>query len=302
MGFIYFFKNINGCERFLKELRDEWSKYLKIGEKFNGVEYYLIEEWISSKEKGANIEWLNSIKVRHIKFLNDLPYSAGVYISSYGGKYEEIEYLKKEGINFVENICPWVKLLIRELQKVKNTHQCVIMIDEDHMVRKNYDSLIPGDTIIVNEENFKDMIKNKKNNKPLHFIVYNTFRPIEAERVKNFIETNYPNVNNIFQLKTSCGWVTKSGLFEEITDTVVKKKIDEIWIICGGRLDRSTKSIINHIKELNVDYQLIREITDIPSSIQSGRNIGVLKVPVPYHKANEIIEVIKERYSNILIE
>lgn len=299
---IYLFKNIEGCENLKKRMSSDLDSFVKKGTSLNGVEYYLILDWIMSLDgtKGVGTGWLDSKGYRYVKNISELPESAGVYVTSYGGRTEDIEYLKSGNIPLIEKICPWVNLLIKEILSFASCEQGIVMIDKDHMVYNNYKSIFPEDTIIVDELNYKEEIKKFDNGKPKHFVVYNTFRPIEAERVIEYIKHIHPDKEHVFQTKTICGWTLRAGLFEEIRTAVDKHSLDEIWVIAGGKKNRSLLSIINETRETSIDYSVISDLADIKMPYERSKNIGVLKAPVPYEKADEILNYILKSDSSLL--
>jgi len=55
---------------------------------------------------------------------------------------------------------------------------------------------------------------------------------------------------------------------------------------------RSLISILNEIKETVAGYKIISDLDDVIVSDTDNKNIGLLKAPVPYEKADEIIDFI----------
>lgn len=303
MGYFYYFKNDGRCKFIKKILSEHPDKYLRksVIRDNNGIDYYINLEWSGSKDAGISSDYLDQNNLRYIHTLNDLPEGAGIYISTYDGDLIKIEELKKNNIPFVyKGICPWAVAYKKQLLKVPDYYQCVLLIDETHLLLKNYLSIIPDKSIIVSDKNYEKNIKEQYLNKPLYFIPYATFRKKDFERIVDYITINFPDQNNIFINKTLCGWVTHQGLFEEIHDKLEAGQLDEIWIICSDDKNRSARSLINEIREYRINTIPISAIDDIPQKIDKNKKIGILVAPVPFSKEKIILNEIKKIYDKDL--
>jgi len=301
MSYFYFFKKDGQCKWMIKEEKENYPKYLTKPVDYNGekIKFYAIANWVLRDNKGANLEWANELKLNYVQSINDLPEGAGIYITGYDSDIEEYNYIKKKGIPLIDNPCPWIRELRNQLLNVNiKTHQIILMIIKGHMVYDCFKTVFPDDIIIIEPHNFKEEITKKKNNKPVHLLVYAAFRQKDVEKVINFINLNYPNKNNNLDgyKKTLCMW-TKQGLFEEIEEKVIEKKLDEIWIICSSERDTSTTSIIREVNDNDVKPVIIKNETDIPKSINDNLNIGVLIAGIPLStRVKNFINIIKKRF------
>jgi 4-hydroxy-3-methylbut-2-enyl diphosphate reductase IspH len=295
--------NDGQCKWTEKELAEQIPKYLNDPVDFNGnkVKFYLILKWIKNNKRGTNMNALKEIGVNYVESIEQLPEEAGIYVTGYDADIEELEKAKKSGIPIIERPCPWVRQLRDQIMDVNaDTHQCIIMIDTDHMVYDCYKSAMPEDTIVVDPNNYKTKISEKKNKKPINLLVYATFRKQDAERVIDYIKSNYDHQDNILHSyqKTLCCW-TKQGLLEEVEIEVRNQNLEQIWVICSSEHDRSTISILSQIKEAGAKPVIIKEINDIPDKIDGNLRIGVLFAPIPLStNAKNIKNKIRERFCN----
>jgi 4-hydroxy-3-methylbut-2-enyl diphosphate reductase IspH len=273
----------------LKSLQD------KAGD--NNVRYFMNLEWSSVNGRGVEKELLNKLGIGYIDSIDKLPEGAGLYISAYDGNRDDINRLKQNGTAVIESICPWMIALRKQLQKVSSEHQCILMLDREHMVYRNYRPLFPENTLCVTVENYKDELRYIEIDKPVHFIVYSTFRKKDAQEIVEYINSHYNNEENIYWLKGICGWTLRSGIFEEIEDAIRNKGLNEIWLICSNDKNRSVKSLIYEIKENGAEIRTIMNTDDIPMNLVNDKRIGVLRAPIPYSKESEIVEKIKVLYS-----
>ena len=320
MNKMYFFQNDKECKWMLKEIRDNYPKYLHESLSFDQIEpkfkkelkeysgkkkFYVILDWVQKKSKkndevkrGGNPKWLDEIGINTVQSVKNLPENAGIYITGYDSDIVELASAKDKGIPIINNACPWVLRIKKQLLEINSkTHQCIFMIDKEHMVYECYKSIIPKDAIIINPSNYKEMIKKHHNGKAVYLVVYAVFRKKEAARVADYIHANYPNQdNNLYGYKeTLCCWVNQ-GLLEEIEHKTKELDLNEIWVICSSNGDRSTMSVLSEVKESGADSVIIKKESDIPDCIKN-KNIGVLVAPIPISSSvKNIINIIKNKY------
>ncbi len=293
MPYFYFFQNDGSCKWMQDEININYPKYLKDPIEYNGkkIKFYVILDWVIKKDKGVDIKWVNESKLNYVNSLDDLPENSGIYITGYDADLSDLEKAKKKGIPIIENPCPWIKQLKKQLLNVnQKTHQCVFLLDKGHMIYDSYKYIFNKDIIIINEKNYKEEIKKNRNKKPVHLISYATFRKKDVLNVINFINEIYPDPNNIIEgyKKTLCQW-TKKGLFEEIQKVKNDNIINKIWIICSSVSNRSTMSIINEVRDYNIVPFIIKKIEDLPESIEAEDRIGIIMSPIPMQKREQNI-------------
>ncbi len=296
MPFFYFFQNDGRCGFIKKQFEEDYWEYLKKDKKYHNTEYYLNLEWNSRGGKGVETGWFDRYNYRYIRNISELPAGAGILVSGYDGSLEEIEAAKEKGTPVLEKICPWIAMLKNEIKKVRPGYQCLMLLDEGHMIFYNYSSIFPVNTVFLTIENYKEKLRFFDGGKPVHLLVYSSFRLKDAETIVKYISTCFPHKENIFWLKGICGWVLGSGIFEEIAQAVRGKNLSEIWVICSGENNRSVKSLVYEIEENGARPVIIKDAGDIPDKKEGSGNIGILRAPIPYSKEDEILRAIKERY------
>ncbi len=303
MTMFYFFKNDGMCKWMKKESIGNMPKYLYEPVDFEGnkVKFYLILDWMMTNTRGVNTKLLDELTANYVKTVDDLPKNAGVYITGYDGNIKELKKLQENNIPIIDSACPWVRELKRQLFSVNsNTHQCVLMIDEGHIVYECYKSIFPKDIIIVQPDNYEARINQHANGNPFHLLVYAVHRMKDAQRISDFIEANYKNNKNILDgyKKTICCW-SKQGLIEEIEKVGKKKRLDEVWVVCNSTGDRSTMSIISELNECGLKYLIIKNKHDIPIDLTNLNRIGVLVAPIPLsEEGRNCIYTIREMSKN----
>ncbi len=302
MPYFYFFRNDAPCKWITKEIINKFPKYLRDPVIYNEkpVKFHINLEWIRNETRGANKEWLDEIKVNYINSINELPEGDGIYVTGYDSNVKELEELKKSGIPIIDAPCPWVRQLKEQLTEVNSvTHQCILMIDEDHMVHDCYKSIYPKDIIIVQADNFREKLKDIIITRPVYLMVYAAHRWKDAEDLEEYIKNKYPHTDNILDnyKKTICHWV-RQGIFEEIREKGIEEKLDEIWVICSSIGDRSTKSIVRAIEELGIKAVIISNKSNIPENFDGNLRIGIISAPIPisHKKRKEILHVIRKKY------
>ena len=302
MNNFYFFERGGICETMTAFLQNKtYEKYLRepIDYKGKKTKFYLVLNWIHRNNHGANIEFIKQLDMNYIESLNDLPEGGGVYAVGYDVDLEDLNRIKKENIPFIEDSCPRIRLLRDQLLSVNpKTHQVVFMIYDYHLVYSCYESAFPEDIIIINPENYLSQFALKRNNKPIHLLVYGVFRPKEVQQVISHIKDAYNNADNILDSynATRCCW-TKQGLLEEIDAAIAKEKLNEVWVVCSNEEDTSTRGIAKEILENGASVHYIKSNVDIPESVDAGKKYGVIVAPIPLsEKIMNCVDEIKSRY------
>jgi 4-hydroxy-3-methylbut-2-enyl diphosphate reductase IspH len=291
---IYYFKKCGRCKYTRTLLEKIGPRYLM--SQNAGMKYYANLEWLSSDTVGVEKMIFTKYGARFVNNAGELPDNAGILLIGYEGDVREIEEIRNKGVPILNRSCPWTSYWLKnELKRVKDTHQLVWMIEKDHVVYRNYQSLIPKGSIIVDLDNYQKEIVAGYEKKPIHFINYCTFRPRDVEKVTDFIKKNFNHPDNIFYGNTFCFFI-KSGLFEEIREKTKDKNLKEIWVVTGTKKNLSLQSIINEIGETGTSLKLIYDVKDIPDLRNDEGNIGVLIAPMPFSKEKEIINAIRSLY------
>ncbi|CAG23395.1 hypothetical protein [Photobacterium profundum] len=289
---IIFFEKDQDCRWISKEISDVFPLYLYDETEFEGkaVTFYIILEWLQRKNRGANPKMLEELGVNVVPTVADLPEGAGVFVTGYDADYAELQQLKADGVPVIDRPCPWVRKLRDQILSFDNeSYQMVLVIDENHMVYDCFKNLIPSDAIIVQPQNFKERICHLKLSRPLSLLSYTVFRRTDIEAMAEFILQEYPNQEHHLHnyKKTLCLW-TKQGLFEEVEDKCQSHRLDEVWIICSNRGDRSTQSLIQQVEDSQAIPVIIEKVADIPSR-NDKKKIGVLFAPIP--KSTALLEI-----------
>ena len=291
----YFFSKSERCQFMKNELKIYMPKYLqKDTTSSDGRDYYIILDWNFTTDISVYESIFTEYKIPYVKTLQDLPQDAGIYVGLYGADPLVLQSVKDKKIPTIEHTCPWVKHIEREIYSVPPTHQLVFMVDEYHVVLKNFFSILPSDTVIINDENYHEQLQLKKNDKPVYFITYSTFRERDCQKVIEYIKKKFPGNDHFFSLKGLCQWSKRQGLFSEIETKKAELQLDEIWIICNSKYNRSVLSLIKTVTEVKAVPLIISDANDIPENIPSDRNIGIVIAPIPFHKEKSIINRIIE--------
>lgn len=262
-----------------------------------GTTYYLNMEWSSFAGKGADRGFLEKNGIPYVERLADLPPDGGLYVTAYDGDVDRIEELRRRGTPIMNDVCPWMVVLKRELAKVKSTHQCVLMLDRDHMVHDNYASLFPPGTILVDDEDYRRQLGILRPGVPVHFTAYSTFRPKDAQAVIDYLERVHPHPENVYHTKGICGWLTRSGLFEELGAKIREQALSEVWVIASNPGNRSVMSLRKEIEEQGARFVSIQSAEHIPTTLSDAARIGILLAPIPFGLEKQLLALIRERFN-----
>jgi hypothetical protein len=141
MVYFYYFQNDHNCKWLMKEVRQEYPKYIFDPIEYEGkkVKFYVILDWVFRKNRGANMEWIKELGGNFVQSFKDLPEGAGIYITGYDSDIHELKQAEKRGIPIIDRACPWVRQFKKQIQDInRQTEQAVIMIDKGHMVYDCY--------------------------------------------------------------------------------------------------------------------------------------------------------------------
>lgn len=305
MAYFYFFKQDENCRWLRKEIQEQFPKYLYGPVEFGGrmVKFYVILDWVRRSDRGANPGWVKQIGGNVVPSIRDLPPGAGIFITGYDCDIAERRAAEKSGVPIIDRACPWIKEFREQILALDPaTHRAVIMIDENHMVYECYKSIIPADAVIVQPGNVRERVAQAMaggEKRALSLILYTVFRPVDATRAGEFISAHYPHPGNSLEgyKKSLCVW-TRQGLFGEIEEAVPRENLGSVWIICSSDGDRSTRSLIDEVRERGADPVVIRTPEEVPRTVGENDRIGVLMAPVPMpREALSLKEDIRGRFS-----
>lgn len=296
MAQFYYFEKDGRCDVIRRTIQRNFRKYFG-PEPESDTTYYLNMEWSSFAGKGADRGFLEKNGIPYVERIDDLPPGGGLYVTAYDGDITKIEELGARGVPVMNDVCPWMIVLKRELAKVGSTHQCVLMLDRTHMVFENYRSLFPPGTILVNDTDYRERLKNLRPGVPVHFTAYSTFRPRDAERVMAHIEWVHPHADNVFHTKGICGWITRSGLFEEVAEAIHEKNLTQVWVIASNPGNRSVISLRKEIEENGASFLAIQSAEHVPATVDEDARVGILLAPIPFGLEKQLLALIRERFS-----
>lgn len=296
MSRFYYFQNDGRCPVMNKVLEKSVPEYLIDKKDKEAVPYYFILDWNVVHHSDVYRDFLRSAGIRFVESIEDLPEGAGIFAGGYGGDPVALEEAKSKGIPLIDKICPWVEFLEEDIRSVPQGYQCVILIDEFHIVYRNFQSLIPENAIIVNEKNFREKCGELDGSKPVFLCVYATFRQKDFDDVKELIENLLPDLPHKFSSRGICSWITHNSLFDEIDYAFKELQLSQVWVICNSEYNRSVLTLINEIEDRGAEARLIKRMDDIPRDLPQSGNIGVIIAPVPFDKDRAILDAIKERF------
>jgi 4-hydroxy-3-methylbut-2-enyl diphosphate reductase IspH len=293
---LYYFQKDGRCDFVKRTLKNDIPRYVEKDSPTpeGDVPYYINLEWNAHGTGGVPPQWLEENKLRYIRNVRELPEGAGVFVTAYDGNQEELAELKARGVPVVERPCPWMVVLKREFQRVAPTHRCVILLDQT-MLYNNYKSIFPPGALIVSLDNYRERLEQLEPGRPVHFTAYATFRRKDADEVVEYVKRHFPHPEHVFHFQGICGWVSRQGLFEEIGQAVKQHALEQVWVVASSVENRSVKSILQEIADQGARPVVLHAPEDVPQVDESVR-VGIIRAPIPYHREEEVLTTIRERY------
>lgn len=263
---------------------------------------YVIVDWISNDngKVGVDLKWFNRLGVPAVATYNDLPEgnNFSVITTGYDSIVHEENLLKERNVQIIDKPCPFVRKIRTQFETADNNYQYVLLCESNHIIIKNFASLFPKDMILVQMNNYKELITNGQNGKPLKFISYVTFLKRQSHEIYNFINTNYPERENLI-IDSQCMWadskVSPLNEINELTDEKLKGVKTACLIGTSGSINKSVISLVETIENRGLNVKYVSSLKEFIQFKQAHKKDKVLivKSPIPNDAEEPIMIYLK---------
>jgi len=213
---------------------------------------YLIVDWISNDngKVGVDLNWLKTLGVPAVQSYKDLPKGEKLSVinTGYDSIVHEEKILKEQGVNIIDEPCPFIRRLRELMEKADDNYQYVYLCEPNHITMKNFERIFPKDMIFLQMDNYQDRLREQANGKPLKLIPYVTFLPKHVEEIMHFMAAEFPDIKHQ-SVNAHCLWVkSKASPIVEINHIDDSKidTFDAALIITGSAV--ANKSLISIIE------------------------------------------------------
>lgn len=264
----------------------------------------IVLDWVTSDNYtvGADVRWLDEKGVPYVKTIHDLPEGNDfdVVNTGYDSIVSEEALLRERGINIVDKPCPYVRKLRRHFEHADPAFQYVFLCEPNHIMIKNFASLYPEDMILVQMGNYRERIRAGQNGKPIRFIPYVTFLPLQIDEVFRFIQEEYGDRASE-RVETSCLWAAGplSPLDEilELPDAALEGIRYALLVTSPNSTNKSTESLEIALQQRGLEITRIASLDEYVAFERAHETERVLFVrsPIPNRAEEPIMAYIESR-------
>ncbi len=285
------------------------SKTVKVAEKAGfcfGVSraVRIAQEGIDSAKKiatlgpiihnSAVVESFNRQGARIIESPSDALPGETVIIRSHGIKKSEQEVLEKNGIEFIDATCPFVKKIHNIVSEAyENKYDIVIIGDKNHPEVIGINGWCEDSaSVIDSEEQARNLEFQTK--KTVYVVAQTTF---ERELWKKITKIIKKTCQSAIVFDTIC-----SATNERQKYAAELAKVSDVFVVVGGKHSSNTKKLYDIAAPLSKHTFLVEEAGELPKDIMSlGNSFGITAgASTPEHIIKEVLEtMVEEKNTNI---
>lgn len=285
-----------------KVLNDILPKAIKSAANPFAKKLYLIIDWISNDygKVGVDLKWLRGLGVPTVRNISELPHSKNIKVvnTGYDSIYNEEKLLSKKGYNILDKPCPYIRRIRDIFESNDDQFQYVLLCEPNHIIIKNFATLFPDDLIVLQMENYKEILEKNANSKPKRLVPYVTFLRSDVSEIMSYINNNFPETENDL-IETSCLWIKSKASpiieIEKLSKLVLKSISDAVLITTANS---TNKSLISLEKSLQKKGLRVVQISSLWSFLNykikhENKRVLVVRSPIPNNAEGAIMKYIQ---------
>ena len=240
------------------------------------------------------VESFNRQGARIIESSSDALQGETVIIRSHGIKKSEQEVLEKNGIEFIDATCPFVKKIHNIVAEAyENKYDIVIIGDKNHPEVIGINGWCEDSaTVIDSEEQARNLEFQAE--KTVYVVAQTTF---ERELWKKITKIIKKTCQSAIVFDTIC-----SATNERQKYAAELAKVSDVFVVVGGKHSSNTKKLYQIAAPLSKHTFLVEEAGELPKDIMSlGNSFGITAgASTPEHIIKEVLEtMVEEKNTNI---
>ena len=240
------------------------------------------------------VESFNRQGARIIESPSDALPDETVVIRSHGIKKSEQEILEKNGIEFIDATCPFVKKIHNIVAEAyENKYDIVIIGDKNHPEVIGINGWCEDSaTVIDSEEQARNLEFQAE--KTVYIVAQTTF---ERELWKKITKIIKKTCQSAIVFDTIC-----SATNERQKYAAELAKVSDVFVVVGGKHSSNTKKLYQIAAPLSRHTFLVEEAGELPENIMSlGNSFGITAgASTPEHIIKEVLEtMVEEKNTNI---
>ncbi len=242
----------------------------------------------------AVVESFNSQGARIIENPADAYKDETVIIRSHGIKKSEQEILEKNGIQFIDATCPFVKKIHNIVAKAyENKYDIVIIGDKNHPEVIGINGWCEDSATVIDSEEQARKLEFQAE-KTVYVVAQTTF---ERELWKKITKIIKNTCQSAIVFDTIC-----SATNERQKYAAELAKVSDVFVVVGGKHSSNTKKLYQIAAPLSKHTFLVEEAGELPKDIMSlGNSFGITAgASTPEHIIKEVLEtMVEEKNTNI---
>jgi len=285
------------------------SKVVKVAEKAGfcfGVSraVKLTQEGIDSGRKiatlgpiihnSAVVESFNRQGARIIESPAEAMPGETVIIRSHGIKKSDQEILEKNGIDFIDATCPFVKKIHKIVAEAyENNYDIIIIGDKNHPEVIGINGWCENTATVIDSVEQTEKLKFQLE-KTVYVVAQTTF---ERELWKKITKIIKNTCKSAIVFDTIC-----SATNERQKYAAELAKVSDVFVVVGGKHSSNTKKLYDIAAPLSGHTFLVEEAGELPRDIMSlGDSFGITAgASTPEHIIKEVLEtMVEEKNTNI---
>jgi len=259
----------------------------------------VIEDWISNDggKVGVDVNWLHQLGIPVVQTYKDVPSDYVVVNTGYDSIVHEEKEIRDRGIEIIDEPCPYIRKIRKIFEDIDANYQYVLLCERNHIIIKNYSSLFPKDMILIQLNNYRELIHIRQNGKPLFLVPYVTFLDKHVDAVFNFINMEYPERSNR-SVRTGCMWISgpASPIVEimNLSDDKLLGIREALLITSPGSVNKSVISLIETLEDKGLTVTPISGLKQYMDYEKTHGDSKVLLVrsPIPNNAEKPIMKYI----------
>ncbi len=258
----------------------------------------VIVDWISNDKGrvGVDLKWFRRLGVSAVKSIEDLPSGRNFTVvnTGYDSIVDQELRLREKKVQIVDRPCPFIRKIRNIFEDADPAYQYVYLCEPNHITVKNFASIFPEDMIMVQMENYQDVIAENRNGKPLRLIPYVTFLQQHVDDIFKHIERTYPDQTHDVK-RTSCLWIhSKASPIREI-DALPKKDLegieDALLVTTPGSTNKSLVSLEVTLQNRGLNVVQIDSLSGFLRYRRKhrGKKVLLVRSPIPNNAEKPIL-------------
>lgn len=240
------------------------------------------------------VESFNRQGARIIESSSDALQGETVIIRSHGIKKSEQEVLEKNGIEFIDATCPFVKKIHNIVAEAyENKYDIVIIGDKNHPEVIGINGWCEDSATVIDSEEQAQNLEFQAE-KTVYVVAQTTF---ERELWKKITKIIKKTCQSAIVFDTIC-----SATNERQKYAAELAKVSDVFVVVGGKHSSNTKKLYQIAAPLSRHTFLVEEAGELPKDIMSlGNSFGITAgASTPEHIIKEVLEtMVEEKNTNI---